>query len=126
MLLDGFFNVIRRGTHSALSLLGEHENIELKIYEPLPLIEPWYINNRMHDKIILADGEIVITGGRNIGNKYFDEDHPNASRDRDIMIGGDVYALVPRRFCSIWILMRSGRRRWKKPLEISATPLCWL
>lgn len=47
-----------------------------------------------HDKMIIVDGEKVITGGRNIGEAYFvsTEDVEDAWKDTDIIAGGKDFA----------------------------------
>lgn len=42
--------------------------MELKIYEKFNPLLPWTINNRMHDKYVIADKKVAIIGGRNSGN----------------------------------------------------------
>jgi phosphatidylserine/phosphatidylglycerophosphate/cardiolipin synthase-like enzyme len=54
-----------------------------------------------HDKLVIVDGEWVITGGRNISSHYFAhvEDEKEAYRDTDVLIrGGDVPAQAKRAF----------------------------
>ena len=60
----------------------------MKFYEPINLIKPWTLNNRLHDKFIISDSEKVIIGGRNIGDKYFDPDESSKRvvNDRDVVI----------------------------------------
>lgn len=64
-----------------------HPNIEFAYYQPISLIRPWTLQDRMHEKIIIADGKYSLTGGRNIGDKYFTtENIDNVSIDRDVML----------------------------------------
>ena len=65
-----------------------HPNMELKFYEPFNIFMPWTINNRMHDKYIIADNTIGIIGGRNIGDRYFAPNWhiTNITNDRDVII----------------------------------------
>ena len=67
--------------------LINHPNIELKFYEPLNLFKPWTLQNRLHDKYIIMDKELVLMGGRNIGDGYYIDDYDGARvYDRDIII----------------------------------------
>lgn len=88
ILLDGIFNGMRKDLKDVIHLFAFHPNINLKFYEPLNLFKPWTLNNRLHDKYILADNTIVIIGGRNIGDKYFAPDwyEDTITNDRDIVI----------------------------------------
>jgi putative cardiolipin synthase len=65
-----------------------HENITVKIYNIgvnlgkniLGKIQKFTTdfrnaNQRMHNKTFIVDGKVVITGGRNIADEYFDYDH---------------------------------------------------
>ena len=79
-----------------LLALAKHPNIDIRIYNPLHSVGvPWYkrilnlvtnfrgANQRMHDKTLIVDGELAITGGRNMADEYFDYDHAYNFRDRD-------------------------------------------
>lgn len=85
-LVDGLFH----GTwfdQDASRVFHEHSNIHLSYYEPLDLLRPWTWNNRLHDKMMIADGQYALIGGRNIGDKYFTpENTEGASYDRDLLI----------------------------------------
>ena len=70
VLLDGIANGLRGNRRGVLYALASHPNIEVKYYEPFQLFKPWAWQNRMHDKIMIVDGQLGIIGGRNIGDKY--------------------------------------------------------
>ncbi len=95
--------------------LAEHENIEIKIYNPnlnigknlagkvKNLITDFRgINQRMHHKTFIVDDEVVITGGRNIADEYFDYDHEYNFRDRDVLLIGDISDDVKQAFEQYW------------------------
>lgn len=88
ILLDGIFHGMRRDLKDVIHVFAYHPNIELKFYEPLNIFKPWTLNNRLHDKYIIADNKILIIGGRNIGDKYFDPEwyYDKITNDRDIVI----------------------------------------
>jgi putative cardiolipin synthase len=67
---------------------ASHENITVKIYNIgvnlgkniLGKIQKFTTdfrnaNQQMHNKTFIVDGKVVITGGRNIADEYFDYDH---------------------------------------------------
>ncbi|MFT4737182.1 MAG: putative cardiolipin synthase [Cyclobacteriaceae bacterium] len=92
-----------------------HENITVKIYNPgINLGKNIFgkikklttdfrsANQRMHNKTFIVDERVVITGGRNIADEYFDYDHEYNFRDRDILLLGTASKLVNRSFESFW------------------------
>lgn len=85
ILLDGI-RALGSPLQAVQRELVSHENIELKLYEPLDLLRPWTWNNRLHDKYIIVDGSWAIIGGRNIGLRFFDPQDQDAVRDRDVLI----------------------------------------
>lgn len=88
LLLDGLFHGLRGELKPIIYTFISHPNMNLKLYEPFHPLKPWTLNNRMHDKYIIADDKIAIIGGRNIGDKYFAPDwfDKSISNDRDIVL----------------------------------------
>lgn len=91
LLLDGVFHGMRLTDRRIYEVFLNHENIEVGMYEPLNPLKPWTFNNRMHDKLMIADKRVGLTGGRNIGDKYFDETNQEVSYDREIVIMGEEF-----------------------------------
>ena len=94
---------------------NSHENITVKIYNPgvnlgktiFSKIKKFTTdfrsaNQRMHNKTFVVDGKVVITGGRNIANEYFDYDHEYNFRDRDILLIGKESKKVQISFDQFW------------------------
>jgi phosphatidylserine/phosphatidylglycerophosphate/cardiolipin synthase-like enzyme len=92
-----------------------HENITVKIYNPgvnigknvFNKIQKFTTdfrsaNQRMHNKTFIVDGKVVITGGRNIADEYFDYDHEYNFRDRDILLLGKESEKVHKSFDDFW------------------------
>jgi cardiolipin synthase C len=106
----------------SLLALAAHPNVEIRIYNPVHSVGvPWYkrlwglltnfrrANQRMHDKALIVDGELAITGGRNMADEYFDYDHAYNFRDRDaLVLGGTVQSM-----------QQSFDRFWKDPLSVA-------
>ncbi|HZJ85078.1 MAG TPA: phospholipase D family protein [Syntrophomonadaceae bacterium] len=88
LLLDGIFHGIKGEFKPIMYTFMLHPNMNLKLYEPLNLLKPWTLNNRMHDKYIIADNQVAIIGGRNIGDKYFAPEWYNykVTNDRDVIV----------------------------------------
>lgn len=96
-------------------LFDSHENITVKIYNPgvnlgkniFSKVKKFATdfrsaNLRMHNKTFTVDGKIVITGGRNIADEYFDYDHEYNFRDRDILLLGEASKQVNKSFDEFW------------------------
>jgi len=98
-----------------LLALDAHPNLSIKIYNPSTNIgknlpEKLYslasdfrgFNQRMHNKTILVDGKVAITGGRNIADEYFDYDHEYNFRDRDVLLIGKEVGNMENSFSLFW------------------------
>ena len=96
-------------------VFNSHENISVKIYNPgvnlgkniFQKIEKFTTefrsaNQRMHNKTFIVDGKVVITGGRNIADEYFDYDRQYNFRDRDILLLGRASNKVEASFNEFW------------------------
>jgi putative cardiolipin synthase len=99
----------------SLRALAAHPGIDIRVYNPMHKVGvPWYrrlfglvtrfrgANQRMHDKTLTVDGELAITGGRNMADEYFDYDHEYNFRDRDVLLLGAGAAQVQRSFETFW------------------------
>ncbi len=99
----------------ALLALDAHPNFEIRLYNPTTNIGKKLpskmfnlatdfrgFNQRMHNKTFIVDGRVVITGGRNIADEYFDYDHEYNFRDRDVLLLGGAAADVQRSFETFW------------------------
>jgi len=98
-----------------LLALEKHKNVEIKIYNPnintgknltkklVNVVTDFHgINQRMHNKTFIVDGQYTITGGRNIADEYFDYDHDYNFRDRDVLLLGGVTKEVQVSFDEFW------------------------
>ncbi|MFZ6013583.1 MAG: phospholipase D-like domain-containing protein [Bacteroidota bacterium] len=98
-----------------LLALDAHPNLSIKIYNPTVNIgknlpQKLYslatefrgFNQRMHNKTLLVDGKVAITGGRNIADEYFDYGHEYNFRDRDVMLIGTAVKNVEGSFSTFW------------------------
>ncbi|MGC1550326.1 MAG: phospholipase D family protein [Rhodanobacter sp.] len=64
-------------------------------------------NQRMHNKLLLVDDSIGITGGRNYQNRYFNWDDDFDYVDRDVMVGGPAAREMADSFTLFWQHKRS-------------------
>lgn len=98
-----------------LLTLTAHENISIKIYNPMANIgknifnkvinlttDFHKLNQRMHNKTFTVDGKVSITGGRNVADEYFGYDHQFNFRDRDVLLVGGITSKVQTSFNQFW------------------------
>lgn len=98
-----------------IQVFSSHENISVKIYNPgVNLGKNIFqkigkfasdfrdANQRMHNKTFIVDDKVVITGGRNIADEYFDYDREYNFRDRDILLLGKESKNVKASFNDFW------------------------
>ncbi len=98
-----------------LQALARHPNIEIKIYNPNFNIGKTLsdklinsardfrgVNQRMHNKTFIVDGEVMITGGRNVADEYYDYDRSFSFRDRDILLIGNAVKSAVTSFEDFW------------------------
>lgn len=74
ILVDAMHNDILKQTMSALlhSLNpAKQSNIEIKVYNSFNILRPLRYTKRMHDKGLIIDDRVMISGGRNIANGFF-------------------------------------------------------
>ncbi|RUL62052.1 phospholipase D family protein [Dyella dinghuensis] len=64
-------------------------------------------NQRMHNKLLLVDDAIGITGGRNYQDRYFNWDNDYDYVDRDVMVGGPAAQAMASSFELFWNHKRS-------------------
>jgi putative cardiolipin synthase len=69
--------------------LSQH-NIEVKYYNTNQVIKLGIINYRNHRKLLVVDDAEAITGGRNMGDDYFNIDHRYNFDDRDVYVKGPI------------------------------------
>jgi putative cardiolipin synthase len=99
----------------ALLALAHHPNIDIRVYNPktsvgVPLARRLLnvvtdfrgVNQRMHDKTLVVDGKIGITGGRNMAAEYFDYNHEYNFRDRDALLLGQAVKAMSASFDNFW------------------------
>lgn len=98
-----------------LATLNAHPNIQVRLFNPFHtrssnlFVKGWHalrervrLNRRMHNKVLIADNQLGITGGRNIGDEYFDAHHDLAFIDLDVVAAGAIVDALSRSFDQYW------------------------
>jgi len=110
MLLD---DVNPRKSDAAYLALSNHPNIELKLFNPSGirargifrgaevLLRLFALTRRMHNKAWIADNNIAIVGGRNVGDAYFDAAETNF-RDLDMLVLGSAVQQTAQILETFW------------------------
>ena len=129
----------------ALALVTRaHPNLEVRVYRPTArTLEKgyfgtlWYLltnfkgaNQRMHNKVIVIDNAVAITGGRNVENSYFSHSLSMNFKDRDALIVGPVAEQMTQSFVSFWNYRRTVAAeslrdvaQAKPEMDVLVTPL---
>jgi cardiolipin synthase C len=95
--------------------LGQHADIEVRVFNPFAggrsatwsriltsISDIPRINHRMHNKLFVADNELAITGGRNIGDEYFTLDKHSNFIDLDVVAAGPIVPQLSASFDAFW------------------------
>ncbi|RYF79384.1 MAG: phospholipase D family protein [Comamonadaceae bacterium] len=112
ILLDDFHSV---GRNALVLQLAYVPNIEMRLFNPLAggrqstarrvmssLGDVQRIQQRMHNKLFIADNALGITGGRNLGDAYFGLGDAGNFVDLDVLAAGPVVRDMSRSFDSYW------------------------
>jgi phosphatidylserine/phosphatidylglycerophosphate/cardiolipin synthase-like enzyme len=99
---------------------ASHPNLAFKIYRPparhakpgpfrklVNFMLPNGSNQRMHNKLMVVDKAIGLTGGRNIGNEYFGLSTTYNFKDRDVLVIGPQVGAMTRSFDEYWDFKRA-------------------
>lgn len=78
------------------------EGVEIRVYHPLTLRHPTWVFHRMHEKVLVADGQRYITGGRNLAESYFEMSKHLNYVDRDVYVEGPSAAEAEAHFDNLW------------------------
>ncbi len=77
------------------------KNLEIRLYNPFGWA-PHRVSYRDHAKMIIIDGDILLTGGRNIGDKYFGFNDRRNFNDLDVLMKGGVVKKAREDFSRVW------------------------
>lgn len=96
---------------AGLLSLDEHENIEVRVFNPFPRRRSRFIsllanfnilNRRMHNKSFTVDNQVTIVGGRNIADEYYETGGNTEFIDEDLLAIGPLVDDVSDGFDEYW------------------------
>lgn len=140
ILLDDFNTV---GEDAQVLRLAFEPNIEIRLFNPLPgarnsllgrivtsLHDVGRMQKRMHNKLFIADNAWGITGGRNLGDRYFGSGERQNFIDLDVLAAGRIVRDMSASFDRFWndelaypvqtLLEPQDLERLRKPLGLEA------
>lgn len=112
VLLDDFHTTGRDALVLGLAFIP---NIQMRLFNPLAgsrdssfsrllnsIDDASRIQQRMHNKLFLADNVLGVTGGRNLGDAYFGNSATGNFVDVDVLAAGPIVQDLSRSFDSYW------------------------
>ena len=112
VLLDDFHST---GRNAVVKRLAFEPNIEMRMFNPLAgsrasflgrmvnaLDDAKTLQQRMHNKLFIADNAMGVTGGRNLGDAYFGAGTDANFVDLDVLAAGAIVKDLSRSFDDYW------------------------
>jgi cardiolipin synthase C len=112
LLVDDLYTT---GGDPLFSGLAAFPNVEVRLFNPFccgresllakytaSLADFGRLNHRMHNKLFIADGAIVVAGGRNIADEYFMRSMTDNFVDMDALMVGAVVPQLTGIFDTYW------------------------
>ncbi|WP_218510897.1 phospholipase D family protein [Variovorax sp. dw_308] len=112
ILIDDFHST---GRDALVLQLAYVENIEVRLFNPLAgargstigrlfssIDDASRIQQRMHNKLFLADNVFGVAGGRNLGDAYFGVGESGNFVDLDVLAAGPIVQDLSRSFDTYW------------------------
>jgi putative cardiolipin synthase len=99
------------GLEGTLGALDRHPNVEVRLYNPIMqrnvrvaglIFDFARTNRRMHNKSFIADNQVSVVGGRNIGNAYYGAGGGVGFADLDVLVAGAAVSEVSTAFDVYW------------------------
>ncbi|WP_061162032.1 phospholipase D family protein [Caballeronia temeraria] len=98
-----------------MAALNSHDKIEIRVFNPYGSAQRSFsertrnfftnldhFTRRMHNKAMIADNQIAIVGGRNLGDEYFNASPTLQFRDLDVFAAGPVTQKISASFDDYW------------------------
>ncbi len=113
LLLDDYVLGLTCGDKQ-LAAIRSHPRVEVRIYNPYfirkgfffrsveTIFNPSQKNQRMHNKVIIADHSLAMLGGRNIGDRYHGYSQLYNCVDLEVLVSGPVVRRISGGFERFW------------------------
>lgn len=98
LLVDANFHHIPKAVLAHL----RDEGVQVKEYHPITARHPSWLWRRMHEKLVVVDGERYVTGGRNLAESYFELEKKDNYIDRDVFVEGASAVEADLHFDALW------------------------
>ncbi len=108
LLLD---DILTEAPDRILLLLDQHENIEVRLFNPISRRGIWGLNfltsfkqanRRMHNKSFTVDNQASVVGGRNIADEYFQLKEDEFFEDFEVLAVGPIAGEISKSFDQYW------------------------
>jgi phosphatidylserine/phosphatidylglycerophosphate/cardiolipin synthase-like enzyme len=112
ILLDDFHSTGRDAVVMRMALVP---NVEMRMFNPLAgarastmgrflnsIEDAARIQQRMHNKLFIADNVLAVAGGRNLGDAYFGKHNKGNFIDLDVLVAGPLVQDLSRSFDAYW------------------------
>lgn len=86
VVIDGFSGFMDVQGNKYFLAFASHDNVEVKIYNPINLWKPWAIQTRLHDKYLIIDDKMYLLGGRNNTNLFLGDYQEHKNIDRELLL----------------------------------------
>ena len=120
ILVDGISGFLDVKRNSWFQALASHENVSIRIYNPINLLKPWNLQAEMHDKYVIVDQKMYLLGGRNTTNLFLGDYSRSKNIDRELFVyetaendSSSIRQLTDY-FESVWALSDSKEYTCKK------------
>lgn len=80
----------------------EEAGVEVRYYNTASIARIFSVQHRTHRKMLIADGQRAMIGGRNIGDAYFDLSSQYNFLDSDVLVEGEIVAAMQESFDLYW------------------------
>ena len=103
------------GEEDILLCLAKQRGTEVRLYNPFPAgrfstlsrieasaTDARRISARMHNKMLVSDNALAVTGGRNLGDAYFVQSKQSNFLDLDLLVAGPIVRKLSASFDGFW------------------------
>lgn len=122
IIVDGISGFLDMRGSEWFQALAAHQNIEMKVYNPINLIKPWALQTRLHDKYLIIDESMYLLGGRNNMELFLGSYSEEQNIDGDLFVLGTAETStslteLKAYFAEVWTLPESKEYRCRRVTE---------